>query len=127
MNRGDMEGLLSHYQPNCGQGGEETRRIDRFDRRRRRRSGSSRAESGDPLLLLYCCTKKRMAIIVDPQWPFLPSRGGKGATPRNAASISLLPIPPSLSMKTNGWMDGWQEKGFNYGAVTSGGRINDWN
>ena len=69
MNRGDMEGLLSHYQPNCGHGG--TRRIDRFDRRRRR-SGSSRAESGDPLLLLYCCTKKRMAIIVDPQWPFLP-------------------------------------------------------
>ena len=89
MNRGDMEGLLSHYHPNCGDG-ERDGRIDSIV------VIAVAEQSGDPLLLLYC-TKKRLAIIVDPEWPFLPPSfpRWRRATPRNAASISL-PIPSSL-------------------------------
>ena len=90
MNRGDMEGLLSHYHPNCGDGGgRRDGRIDSIV------VIAVAEQSGDPLLLLYC-TKKRLAIIVDPEWPFLPFLRWRRATPRNAASISL-PIPSSLA------------------------------
>ena len=113
MNRGDMEGLLSHYHPNCGDG-ERDGRIDSIV------VIAVAERSGDPLLLLYC-TKKRLAIIVDPEWPSMESHAQK-----RGVDISAHPsLPPSLPLyenkRINGWMDGWtdgrQGKGFNYDTV----------
>ena len=94
MNRGDMEGLLSHYHPNCGEGGRDGR-IDSIVVI----AAAVAEQSGDPLLLLYC-TKKRLAIIVDPEWPFLPSflpSMEESHAQKRGVDISAHPfLPPSL-------------------------------
>ena len=52
MNRGDMEGLLSHYHPNCGDGAREKGRANRFDRRHRG-SGSGAERRSIIVIILY--------------------------------------------------------------------------
>ena len=125
MNRGDMEGLLSHYHPNCGDGGRDGRKDGRIDLIVVAVVVAAVAEIH---YCYYTVRKSEWPLSSTPNGPaFLPSFAGegRGATPRNAASISL-PIP---SLYENKRMDGrMARKGLQLWRCTSDDeRINDWN